>query len=38
MTAQLVTCLAPGKTTTVGLFETSIPALQHAREPERFVF
>jgi protein-L-isoaspartate(D-aspartate) O-methyltransferase len=38
MTAQLVTCLAPGKTTTVGLFETSIPALKHAREPERFVF
>lgn len=38
MTAQLVTCLAPGKTTTVGLFETSILALQHAREPERFVF
>lgn len=38
MTAQLVTCLAPGKTTTVGLFETSIPPLKHAREPERFVF
>lgn len=38
MTAQLVTCLAPGKITTVGLFETSIPPLQHAREPERFVF
>lgn len=38
MTAQLVTCLAPGKITTVGLFETSIPPLKHAREPERFVF
>lgn len=38
MTAQLVTCLAPGKMTTVGLFETSIPPLKHAREPERFVF
>lgn len=38
MTAQLVTCLAPGKITAVGLFETSIPPLKHAREPERFVF
>jgi protein-L-isoaspartate(D-aspartate) O-methyltransferase len=38
MTARLVTCLAPGKFSVVGLFETSIPPLKHAREPERFVF
>jgi len=38
MTAQLVTCLAPGKFSVVGVFETSIPPLKHAREPERFVF
>ena len=38
MTARLVTCIAPGKFNAVGLFETSIPPLKHAREPERFVF
>jgi protein-L-isoaspartate(D-aspartate) O-methyltransferase len=38
MTARLVTCLAPGKFRAAGLFETSIAPLQHAREPERFVF
>ena len=38
MTARLVTCLAPGKFSVVGLFETSIPPLKRAREPERFVF
>ncbi len=38
MTAMLTTCLAPGTFSAVGLFETSISALQHAREPERFVF
>jgi len=38
MTATLTTCLAPGAFSAVGLFETSIPPLRHAREPERFVF
>jgi len=38
MTARLVTCLAPGQFNVAGLFETSIPMLKHAREPERFVF
>lgn len=38
MTARIVTCLAPGKFSNAGLFETSIPPLKHAREPERFVF
>lgn len=38
MTARLVTCLAPGQFNVAGLFETSIPMLEHAREPERFVF
>jgi protein-L-isoaspartate(D-aspartate) O-methyltransferase len=38
MTARLVTCHAPGKFNVAGLFETSIPPLKHAREPERFVF
>jgi protein-L-isoaspartate(D-aspartate) O-methyltransferase len=38
MTARLLTCTGPGVFEDVGLFETSIPALRHAREPERFVF
>lgn len=38
MTARLVTRTGPDAYQDVGLFETSIPALRLAREPERFVF
>ncbi len=38
MTAQLVTCTAPGTYRSEGLFETCIAPLKLAREPERFVF
>lgn len=38
MAATLVTCLAPATYRTDRLFETSVPALQHALAPERFVF
>lgn len=38
MTAQLITCIADGAYNTVTLFETSVPTLKNAVQPERFVF
>jgi protein-L-isoaspartate(D-aspartate) O-methyltransferase len=38
MTAQLVTRIAEQAFNSVGLFETSIPALRNALQPERFTF
>jgi protein-L-isoaspartate(D-aspartate) O-methyltransferase len=38
MTATLVTCVTEGACNETGLFETCIRALQHATQPERFVF
>lgn len=38
MTAQLITCVAEGAYNTVTLFETNIPLLKNAVQPERFVF
>ena len=38
MTATLVTCVAEGAYNETGLFETCIRPLQHAVQPERFVF
>ena len=38
MTANLVTRISQQAFNTVGLFETSIPPLRDARQPERFVF
>jgi len=38
MTAQLVTAVGANVFNTVGLFETCIPALRNALQPERFVF
>ena len=38
MTAQLITCVAEDAFNTVTLFETSIPLLKNAVQPERFVF
>ncbi len=38
MTAQLVTAVGAGAINTVGLFETCIPPLRNALQPERFVF
>ncbi len=38
MQATLVTCLAAATFRTDRLFETSVPALKNALEPERFVF
>ncbi len=38
MTAQLVTAVGAGAFNTVGLFETCIPPLRNALQPERFVF
>ena len=38
MTAYLVTRVSEHAFNSVGLFETSIPSLQNARQPERFVF
>ncbi len=38
MTAQLVHCVAPGAHRTITLFETVVKPLQHAMQPERFVF
>lgn len=38
MTAQLITCVAEDAFNTVTLFETSIPPLKNAVQPERFVF
>jgi len=38
MAATLVTCLAPATFRTDRLFETRVPALKNALEPERFIF
>lgn len=38
MTAMLVTRISEQAFNSVGLFETSIPALRNVRQPERFVF
>lgn len=38
MTAQLITCVAEGAYNTVTLFETNVPLLKNAVQPERFVF
>jgi protein-L-isoaspartate(D-aspartate) O-methyltransferase len=38
MTATLVTCVTEGAYNETGLFETCIRPLQHAIQPERFVF
>ena len=38
MEARLVTCTAPDTYNSIGLFETCIPALRNAPQPERFVF
>lgn len=38
MTAQLVHCVAPGAYRTITLFETCVPPLKNALQPERFVF
>jgi len=38
MEARLITCAAGGACNSIGLFETCIPALRNAPQPERFVF
>jgi protein-L-isoaspartate(D-aspartate) O-methyltransferase len=38
MEARLITCTAPDTYNSIGLFETCIPALRNAPQPERFVF
>ncbi|HUO43459.1 MAG TPA: protein-L-isoaspartate O-methyltransferase [Burkholderiales bacterium] len=38
MEARLVTCAAPGACSALTLFETCIPPLRNAPQPERFVF
>jgi protein-L-isoaspartate(D-aspartate) O-methyltransferase len=38
MTAYLITRVSERAFNSVGLFETSIPALQNVKQPERFVF
>ncbi len=38
MEARLVTCAASGACSEAGLFETCIPVLRNAPQPERFVF
>ena len=38
MEARLVTCAAGGAFNSLGLFETCIPALKNAPQPEKFVF
>jgi protein-L-isoaspartate(D-aspartate) O-methyltransferase len=38
MEAQLITCVAEGAYRTINLFETSIPPLRNAMQPQRFVF
>jgi protein-L-isoaspartate(D-aspartate) O-methyltransferase len=38
MEARLITCAAGGACNSTGLFETCIPALRNAPQPERFVF
>lgn len=38
MEAQLITCIAEGVYRTTNLFETSVPPLKNAMQPQRFVF
>lgn len=38
MEARLITCVAAGVCNSIGLFETCIPPLRNALQPERFVF
>ncbi len=38
MQARLINCVAAGAYRTTGLFETCIPSLKNALQPERFVF
>jgi protein-L-isoaspartate(D-aspartate) O-methyltransferase len=38
MEAQLITCVAEGVYRTTNLFETSVPPLKNAMQPQRFVF
>lgn len=38
MTAQLITCETPGVYRATGLFETCVPSLTNAPQPQRFVF
>jgi protein-L-isoaspartate(D-aspartate) O-methyltransferase len=38
MEAQLINCAVAGEYRSVNLFETSVPALSNAAQPERFVF
>ncbi|MBU1690248.1 MAG: protein-L-isoaspartate O-methyltransferase [Gammaproteobacteria bacterium] len=38
MEAQLITCVAKGVYRTTNLFETSVPPLKNAMQPQRFVF
>jgi protein-L-isoaspartate(D-aspartate) O-methyltransferase len=38
MQARLINCVAAGAYCTTGLFETCIPSLKNALQPERFVF
>jgi protein-L-isoaspartate(D-aspartate) O-methyltransferase len=38
MEAVLVTCVAEGVYRSTNLFETGIPALQNAMQPQRFIF
>ncbi|MBI2293125.1 MAG: protein-L-isoaspartate O-methyltransferase, partial [Betaproteobacteria bacterium] len=35
---RLIVCADSGACNTLGLFETCIPALRNAPQPERFVF
>jgi protein-L-isoaspartate(D-aspartate) O-methyltransferase len=38
MEAQLIICVAEGVYRTTNLFETSVPSLKNAMQPQRFVF
>ncbi len=38
MEAQLITCVAEGVYRTTNLFETSVPSLKNAMQPQRFIF
>jgi len=38
MEAQLITCVAEGAYRTTNLFETSVPSLKNAMQPQRFIF
>jgi protein-L-isoaspartate(D-aspartate) O-methyltransferase len=38
MEAQLITCIAEGVYRTTNLFETGVPSLKNAMQPQRFVF